>query len=188
MKKYYLQQGCIEGLPVQAGDYKVQFDPVQFFAGQWWGVFATEDEKVSAALDSIAGTFGVSEITEADFLIWIKKKGTRQTNTWKVTEAVSGEVPTPQPPAEKSADSVTDQATDQAEPVQEHSMDDLLETKQRDDATPEQNYVTSQAALADTLGISLPKLRDLAKQEGNPGKSTQGYNIPEWESFLNKNG
>lgn len=181
MTKYYLQKNARDNSPVQAGNYAIQFDLAMFFGGQWWGIFATDNEDHQNALDKVVGTLGVSEITEGEFTTYAKKKGSRQTHTWVVTESVSAELPTPQQKSESSADSA------ESETVVEHSMDELLKTKPRDESSAKSSHVTSQSALADTLGISMPKLRELAKQEGNPGKSDSGYSIPQWESFLNKN-
>lgn len=192
MKRYYQQQGCLEGRTVQAGDYKVQFEPVMFFAGQWWGIFATEDEKIQSALNAVIGKQGVSETTQYEFEAMAKKKGIRQTHTWVVTEAVSAERPTPQQPQERSAVSATVDAPAPAEPIstpeKSHELNDLLQTAPRDDASASKEFVTTQAALSEILGVSLPKLRDLSKLDGNPGKADQGYSVSMWKSFLNNAG
>lgn len=177
--KYYSQQGVLEERPVQAGNFKIFFESVMFFAGQWWGVFGTDNEEVIAAMDNVVGQFGVKEISEEEYVLMSKKKGTRQTNTWRITEAVSGEVPSPQQSEKSDAVSVDE--------APEHDIDDLLSTKQRDASTASPNYVSSQGALAEVLGVSLLKIRDLSKIEGNPGKADNGYNIPQWEQFLNTN-
>lgn len=192
MTRYYLQQNCRENAPVQAGDFKVQFEPAAFHAGQWWGIFGTDDERVQSALEGViaAKNAGVVEVDEEEFVVWAKKKGTRQTHTWVVTESVSDHRPTPQPEERKSsADSAIDPEpdSDTEKGVTERPMDELLQTKDRDPASVKPSHVTSQSALAESLGISLPKVRELAKRVGSPGKTEAGYSIPKWESFLNRN-
>lgn len=188
MIKYYQQQGCRENAAVTARNYQIQFTPCAFFAGNWWGVYATEQGDEIDSLDSIVGTQGVSEITREEFEGWAKKKGTRQTHTWVVTESVLDHRPAPSTPPseEKSAASATAEVKD--EPAQDHPIDELLQTAPRDDSTPIKDVVTNQTALADVLGISTSKLRTLSRTEGNPGRTNEGYQVSDWESFLNKQG
>jgi hypothetical protein len=194
MNKYYLQQNCRENAPIQAGPYKVQFEPVSFHAGSWFGVFYTDDTKVQEELDKVvaARKAGVSEITEEDFGIWAKKKGSQQTHTWVVSESVLDQRPSPQPEKSvSSADSATDTPESNLEKedtqAEEHEIEELMETRERDEPTTE-NHVSSQAALAEALGISINKMRDLAKLEGNPGKAGEGYDISAWQKFLKEQG
>ena len=187
MTKYYLQQNCRERAPVQAGPYKVQFDPVSFHAGSWWGVYYTEDQAIQAELDRVVATkkAGVTEVDEQEFWVWAKKKGTQQTHTWKVTESVLDQRPSPQAgKSESSADSVNP-ANPVAVEEKDHELDELVETRVREEPS-KTVFVSSQAALSEALGISIIKFRELAKLEGSPSKYLdEGYKVSEWETFLN---
>lgn len=185
--KYYVQQNAQQHLPVQAGNYKVQFDVVAFFSGQWWGIFATDKPELIEALDKTVGTQGVMPSTQEDFEAFAKKKGTRQTHTWSMTESVSGERPSPTPQLKENSAVSVETSPDPMpdEPAKNHSMDDLLQTKPREDS-PSINNVSSQSALAEHFGMSLPKLREFAAIEGAPAKTVEGYNIPQWEAFINQ--
>lgn len=184
--KYYLQQNA-RNVPVQVGDFKIQFEQVAFIASTWWGIFATDNADVQAALaEAISkNRMGISEVNQEQFDFWAKKKNLR-THTWSVMESVLDHRPPPQAQPEKSADSATTD-TDESDPengiTQDRPMEELLKTAPREDANGS-DLVTSQAALAEALEISLPKLQKLAKTEGNPGKSEDGYSISKWRNFL----
>jgi hypothetical protein len=187
--KYYLQQNCIENVPVRAGNYLIQFQQAEFFGGMWWGVFATDNPAHQEGLQKAIAERrqGVSEISEQDYLKTLKKKGQRQTNTWSVAEPVIGSKPSPTPPTtspEGSAVSAPAEAEKAIQsPASEHKIDDLLQTAPRDAGTNKPGYVTSQRALAEVVGVSFNRMQEMLRREGNPGKGAEGYSVEAWEQF-----
>lgn len=188
--KYYSKKNVVEGMPVTVGTLDLHFDPVMFFAGIWWGVFATDVAEVQQAIAEHGAKRGISEISQDEFETYLKKKQTRQTHTWKVTESVDGIITPPQSDQGKSDVASVDpaDATDpDAEEKKSHSIDELLETKPRDEGSADAEYVTSQSALCEVLGVSIIKVRELAKMEDNPGKTDKGYRISDWTKFCAAN-
>jgi hypothetical protein len=190
MNKYYLQQNCRDGAPVRAGERKLQFEPVSFHAGNWWGVYYTDNEDIQKDLATVLNTQGVTEIDEEEFAVWAKKKGTQQTHTWVLTESVLDQKPPPSQGEKSVAVSAEDNSapeSDTTKEVTERPIEELLETEDLEEPTESPETVGSLAGLADQLGVSINKVRSLAKIEGNPGKSDDGYNIQDWQQFLNEN-
>lgn len=181
--KYYIKQGNTEGLATQAGDYSIKFENAAFIAGSWWGIFATDDPKVGDALDKIVGSKGVMSVSKEEFESIAKKKN-RPMNTVQFSEPVEDKRPTPQDPKAQSAPSAPEEPSPiEDTPQESRSMDELLQTKERDTSAPI-NFVTSQSALADELGISINKMRDLMAIDDNPGKEQQGYNVARWKEYV----
>lgn len=211
--KYYLRKGHNEKNPVTVDGQAFRFEPVSFFAGQWWALFATADPEEIELLDRAVGSQGVTEITAKDAETYLKKKHGSAPNVSKFTNSVLGHVPTPgeedaarsvaasserlkspaEAPRQESStesigvDSDSNTVNSGATSGAERSVEDLITPQTIEPKANEGPFATSQKDLAAALGMTLDKLKsDFLKADGFPAKTDAGYDINAAKAFVNQ--
>jgi len=81
MKRFFLADNAIRS--IKFGDFVTVFDVIDQIGGAWYGVYATDDEALLAAIEKDGPRLGVSEITEDEYNAQLKKKVNSSSNTFR---------------------------------------------------------------------------------------------------------
>lgn len=160
--------------PIVVGEVELHFIFCDFVAGTWRGVFKDEtnaipDEHIYHKADNKSGA--AIAISKDKYLQMLQKKRPSGTTPLAVGEYKE--------PHQKSADTAAADTTateDEVDPA-------LIDAVGSPEAPKLESVVTNFDKLAEATGVSADTLKDYAKRDEAPKRSTKGHNVAAWIEY-----